>query len=96
MKKALSSILFVIFLSIFLYSGYRLYLIFSEYHRGTSSYKETASQSVTIRLRVRIPHPGRSRLQINRKALNIRWEIPEEAPTTEEALLLLAATEMIL
>ena len=58
--------------------------------------KETASQSVTIRLRVRIPHPGRSRLQINRKALNIRWEIPEEAPTTEEALLLLAATEMIL
>ena len=52
--------------------------------------------SVTIRLRVRIPHPGRSRLQINKKVLNIRWEIPEEAPTTEEALLLLAATEMIL
>ena len=47
MKKALSSILFVIFLSIFLYSGYRLYLIFSEYHRGTSSYKETASQYVS-------------------------------------------------
>lgn len=58
--------------------------------------KETSSQSVTIRLRVRIPHPGRSRLQINKKILNIRWEIPEEAPTTEEALLLLAATEMIL
>ena len=58
--------------------------------------KETSSQSVTIRLRVRIPHPGRSRLQINKKVLNIRWEIPEEAPTTEEVLLLLASTEMIL
>ena len=58
--------------------------------------KETGSQSVTIRLRVRIPHPGRSRLQINKKVLNIRWEIPEEAPSTEEVLLLLASTEMIL
>jgi len=58
--------------------------------------KETSSQSVTIRLRVRIPHPGRSRLQINKKVLNIRWEIPEDAPTTEETLLLLAASEMIL
>ena len=47
MRKVISTILFFIFLGIFLYSGYRLYLIYSEYHKGSQTYKETASQYVT-------------------------------------------------
>ena len=48
MKKVLTSILFLVFLSIFLYSGYRLYLIYSEYHKGSQTYEETASHYVTV------------------------------------------------
>ena len=47
MKKAFSTILFIICLGVFLYSGYRLFLIFSEYRRGTVTYEETASQYVS-------------------------------------------------
>lgn len=47
MKKILSSLLFLIFLCIFLYSGYRLYSIFSEYRRGTRTYQETAARHVS-------------------------------------------------
>ncbi len=48
MKKAFSTILFFIFLSVFLYSGYRLFLICSEYRKGTAAYEDTASQYVSL------------------------------------------------
>ena len=47
MKKAIINILLVFFLGVLLYSGYRLYGIFSEYYKGRSEYKKTSSQYVT-------------------------------------------------
>ena len=57
---------------------------------------ETNSQRICVRFRVRIPRPDYLRLQVHKRFLNLRWEIPEDAPTVEEALLMLAATELIL
>lgn len=58
--------------------------------------KETCSHRIRVKLRVKIPHPDYLRLQYHKKLLNISWEIPEDAPTVEEALLSLAATDLIL
>ena len=58
--------------------------------------KETCSHRIRVKLRVKIPRPDYLRLQYHKKLLNISWEIPEDAPTVEEALLSLAATDLIL
>lgn len=47
MKKTVINILLVIFLGIFLYSGYRLFSVFSEYREGRAEYKKTSEQFVT-------------------------------------------------
>ena len=47
MKKTIINVLLVIFLGILLYSGYRLYGIFSEYHKGRALYKKTSEKYVT-------------------------------------------------
>lgn len=49
MKKAIINILLVFFLGVLLYSGYRLFSIFSEYHEGRSEYKKTSNQYVKKR-----------------------------------------------
>ena len=47
MKKAIINILLVVFLGILIYSGYRLFSIFSEYHKGRAQYEKTAEQYMT-------------------------------------------------
>lgn len=46
MKKAIINLLLVFFLGVLLYSGYRLFGIFSEYYKGRSEYKRTSEQYV--------------------------------------------------
>ena len=46
MKNILTKILLVIFIAIFLFSGYQLLKIFLEYHAGTTEYDQAANQYV--------------------------------------------------
>ena len=47
MKKAIINILLIVFLGVLLFSGYRLYSIFSEYRKGRVQYEKTAEQYMT-------------------------------------------------
>ena len=47
MKKAIINILLIIFVGVLVFSGYRLYSIFSEYRKGREQYKKTAEQFMT-------------------------------------------------
>jgi cbb3-type cytochrome oxidase subunit 3 len=47
MKKAIINILLIGFLGVLLFSGYRLYSIFSEYRKGRVQYEKTAEQYMT-------------------------------------------------
>ena len=47
MKKAIINILLIVFLGILLYSGYRLYSIYSEYRKGRAQYEKTSEQFMT-------------------------------------------------
>lgn len=46
MNKTISNILIIIFSAVIAFSGYRLYTIFHEYHKGEKQYAETASNYV--------------------------------------------------
>ena len=47
MKKLIINLLLVFFHGVLVYSGYRLYGIFSEYYKGRSEYKRTSEEVVT-------------------------------------------------
>ena len=47
MKKTIINILLIFFVGVLVFSGYRLYSIFSEYRRGREQYKKTAEQFMT-------------------------------------------------
>lgn len=46
MKKFIINFLLIFFIGVLLYSGYRLYGIFSEYYKGRSEYKRTSEEVV--------------------------------------------------
>ena len=53
MKKIISNIILVIAIGVFLFSGYKLYEIFSEYNKGTTEYdniQELVIQMILILL----------------------------------------------
>ena len=47
MKKAIINILLIVFLGVLLYSGYRLFSIYSEYRKGRVLYEKTSDQFMT-------------------------------------------------
>lgn len=49
MKKTVINILLLFFLGVLLFSGYKLFGIFSEYYKGRSEYKRTSGEFVTKR-----------------------------------------------
>ena len=44
MKKIIINVLLIVFTAVLVFSGYRLYSIFSEYRRGREQYRKTSEQ----------------------------------------------------
>ena len=66
MKKAIINILLIVFLGVLLFSGYRLYSIFSEYRKGRVQYEKTAEQFMTEKEWHRGRERGRDRDRTDR------------------------------
>ncbi len=82
-KRLVSNLILVIALAVFVYSGYQLYKIYSEYHKGTKEYKKIQ----TLVIKNKTADSGNDKFTVDFEALKginpdvsawIRFEQPEE------------------